>query len=384
MLAVVAVTAVVLAIMAAQQGMFPAGNHRSRNSITIDVPPAVKPQRLMAIGPEDARAANVRRPFATDAIIAARPFFFSGSVEARARALDCVAAAEWYEAGDDIAGERAVAQTVLNRVRHPAFPATLCGVVFQGADRATGCQFTFTCDGSLARTPSAAAWARARAIASAALDGQVTASIGYATHYHANWVVPYWAPSLDKIAQIGPHIFYRWSGFWGTPIAFRRGALGKEPIIKALARLSPPHALEGAAPAIEETAAKPEAETLPKQVPVIAKSDLRGSTLRGVDPGSRSFLVELDKAAFPGSYASVALAICRGKSTCQVLGWRDSGQVPSELPLSDTARNSMSFVYSRSSKTGETALWNCSQTPRAEVSQCLPTGNIDIDKILLK
>src|SRR3546814_109789 len=123
---------------------------------------------------------------------AARPFIFSGSPVDLARATDCLAAAQLYEAGDDAVGERAVAQVVLNRVRHPAFPKTVCGVVFQGQERATGCQFTFTCDGALARAPTQAAWERARDIARSALAGKVYRPVGYATHYHTDWVGPYW------------------------------------------------------------------------------------------------------------------------------------------------------------------------------------------------
>ena len=84
---------------------------------------------------------------------AAQPFTLRGADEAaRARALECLTSAVYYEAGNESAdGQQAVAQVVLNRVRHPAFPSSVCGVVYQGSTRATGCQFTFTCDGSLAR-----------------------------------------------------------------------------------------------------------------------------------------------------------------------------------------------------------------------------------------
>src|SRR5213075_2579568 len=121
-----------------------------------------------------------------------------------AQALECLASAIYYEAGNqDENGERAVAQVVLNRVRHPAFPASVCGVVYQGSTRATGCQFTFTCDGSLARAPERSAWNRAREVAKAALAGFVQPAVGNATHYHANYVAPYWAPTLAKTAVIG-------------------------------------------------------------------------------------------------------------------------------------------------------------------------------------
>jgi spore germination cell wall hydrolase CwlJ-like protein len=103
----------------------------------------------------------------------------------------------------------AVMQVVLNRVVLPRYPKTVCGVVYQGSGRTTGCQFSFTCDGSLLRRPEQAGWQRARREARQALAGRIFAPIGRATHYHADWMVPYWLPSLDKIAKIRSHIFYK-------------------------------------------------------------------------------------------------------------------------------------------------------------------------------
>jgi spore germination cell wall hydrolase CwlJ-like protein len=131
----------------------------------------------------------------------------------RARAITCLAQAISYEAGNEtVAGQEAVAQVILNRLRHPAYPKTICGVVYQGSERKTGCQFTFTCDGSLRRPRSAQSMAFATAIAERVLNGGTSAIVGGATHYHANYVSPYWAPSLVKIATIGAHIFYRMPG----------------------------------------------------------------------------------------------------------------------------------------------------------------------------
>ena len=147
-----------------------------------------------------------------------------------ARALDCLTKAVYYEAGnqsDD--GQRAVAQVVLNRVRDRAFPSSVCGVVYQGSQRSTGCQFTFTCDGSLGRRPSEAGWIRARAVASSALAGSVYAPVGSATFYHANYVSPWWANSMDKVATVGAHIFYRWRGGMENALAFRQRYSGSEP-----------------------------------------------------------------------------------------------------------------------------------------------------------
>jgi hypothetical protein len=101
-------------------------------------------------------------------------------------------------------------------------------VVYQGWERQTGCQFSFTCDGALLRSPIPVLWQDDRKVAEAALDGYVQASVGVATHYHADYVAPYWAPSLVKLSQIGAHIFYRWPGNAGLPQAFNARYQGGE------------------------------------------------------------------------------------------------------------------------------------------------------------
>jgi hypothetical protein len=89
------------------------------------------------------------------------------------------------------------------------------------------CQFSFVCDGSLYRRPALGAWKQAERVAEAALDGFVERSVGAATHYHADYVAPYWAPRLAKISQIGAHIFYRWPGAWGSTAAFTGRYIGE-------------------------------------------------------------------------------------------------------------------------------------------------------------
>jgi len=204
--------------------------------------------RLQDMDEAEARLWNASNPTSTLPNPAARPFRISGGAAHQARALDCLAAAIYYEARyESVDGQRAVAQVVLNRVRHPAYPASVCGVVFQGSERATGCQFTFTCDGALARAPDPEGWMRARQIAEAALSGYVMKGVGNATHYHANYVAPYWSPSLVKVATVGAHIFYRWMGGWGLPGAFGGAYSGDESVgfrVAALNRLSGPGAVQ--------------------------------------------------------------------------------------------------------------------------------------------
>jgi hypothetical protein len=174
--------------------------------------------QMQAVG-ERAKIINAALPFAGGPLLAARPFSASGDETDQRRALLCLTQAVYYEAGfEPMEGRRAVAQVVLNRMRHPAFPKSVCGVVYQNNGRV--CQFSFVCDGALNRAPAAAAWRQAQDVARAALAGSVALSVGSATHYHANYVAPRWAPMLAKVAQLGQHIFYRWPGAWGLPAAF--------------------------------------------------------------------------------------------------------------------------------------------------------------------
>ncbi|HET8535122.1 MAG TPA: cell wall hydrolase [Sphingomicrobium sp.] len=198
-------------------------------------------EQFQAVGIE-AKTINAALPFSSAPIAQAQPFFISGDATDRSRALLCLTQAVYYEAGfEPIEGRRAVAQVVLNRMRHPAFPKSICGVVYQGAGSGT-CQFTFVCDGALYRRPAPDAWNEAEKVARAALSGYVERSVGEATHYHADYVAPRWAPLLAKVAAIGQHIFYRWPGSWGQPAAFSGRYIG-EP--------RDPLAMRPAAPAAE-------------------------------------------------------------------------------------------------------------------------------------
>lgn len=193
--------------------------------------PAPPPLLVRNIAPTEALAVNGRIPLSSGPNPSAAPFSIANlDSQTRARALDCLASAVYYEAGNQGEdGESAVAQVILNRVRHPAFPSSVCGVVYQGSTRLTGCQFTFTCDGSLERRPDSDGWARAKRIAEAALNGAVFGPVGLATHYHADYVVPYWASTMAKNAVVGAHLFYRWAGSWGNPSSYVQKYARQEP-----------------------------------------------------------------------------------------------------------------------------------------------------------
>jgi spore germination cell wall hydrolase CwlJ-like protein len=210
--------------------------HQPPIAAAASLPSSPSATELRDVAPEEAMALNARIPLATLPTTAASPFSMGKASKAsRAQALECLTSAVYYEAGQESdEGQRAVAQVILNRVRHPAYPSSVCGVVFQGSTRTTGCQFTFTCDGSMTRAPMASAWNRARQVAIAALAGSVYAPVGLATHYHANYVIPYWASSLVKTRIEGAHLFYRWAGGWGRPAAFSQGYAAREADARAL------------------------------------------------------------------------------------------------------------------------------------------------------
>lgn len=171
---------------------------------------------------------------------AAEPFRLNGALD-DSRDLECLTQAVYFEArGETPAGQAAVAQVVLNRARHPSFPKTVCGVVFQGASNRGVCQFSFACDGSMRKRREPGAWARAERVAARALSGGVMTEVGNATHFHTINVSPGWGPRLIRVGQVGLHIFYRFGGRVGAPGAFDRAParsgpeLGDRPIYAGL------------------------------------------------------------------------------------------------------------------------------------------------------
>lgn len=342
----------------------------------------IAPVKLLDLNRDEARVLNLSIPFSKAPNPAASPFVTGLRGVDALRAMDCLAAAMWYEAGDDAIGERAVAQVVLNRVRHPAFPKSVCAVVFQGSERQTGCQFSFTCDGAMRRKPSQAAWDRARQIATGAMAGLVFSPVGYATHYHTDWVAPYWSAKVDKIAQIGTHLFFRWTGSAGRPGAFTARVTGKEPSIALLASLSPAH-VEGADALADVADADADArqdegiaalaaarlnfgaralDANMGDVPQVPQSILRGNRLKSYNESANTYAVTLALNAPAGSLALMALDLCArapGKP-CRVHG-----------RVADNATGVEDFAYTRDrARNYESVQWNCQRFPRADKNQC--------------
>ncbi len=123
---------------------------------------------------------------------------------------NCLARAVYFEArSESELGQLAVAKVILNRVKDPEYPNTICGVVYQGSGRRNSCQFSFACDGLPDDVRSATSWAKAKKIAQKAIAGEgKIAAIGTATNYHADYVKPKWAKSMKRLIKIGRHVFY--------------------------------------------------------------------------------------------------------------------------------------------------------------------------------
>jgi len=124
--------------------------------------------------------------------------------------VKCLATAIYFEArGEPVAGQAAVAQVVLNRLRSDRYPKSVCGVVYQNAQARNRCQFSFACDGKSDVPREAAAWSRARNVAADALAHRREVwAVGDATLYHARYVSPTWAPKVTLVSSIGQHMFY--------------------------------------------------------------------------------------------------------------------------------------------------------------------------------
>ena len=127
---------------------------------------------------------------------------------------NCLAIGIYFEArGEPIRGQAAVAQVILNRVKNPTYPNSICGVVYQNKSWKNRCQFSFACDGLRDRVRSKKHWSTAKAVAKRATAGKLwVKEVGSSTHYHATYVRPRWAKTMKRMKKIGQHIFYRTKG----------------------------------------------------------------------------------------------------------------------------------------------------------------------------
>lgn len=309
---------------------------------------------------------------------------FLGPVGDRDRAIDCLALAAWYEAGNDLDGQRSVMQVVLNRVAHPSFPKSVCGVVFEGSHRATGCQFTFTCDGSmLRRRPSATALARARALAALALKSTIYPEVAQATHYHADYVMPWWSSKLVRLYKVGPHIFYRWPGMRGA-LSGRPSSAGEAGFsLLSYQTVRQPDGLppSGIAAETQLAATAMAASTSPLTQPEPAVKDVASVVPAPKSDGS--IFLAVDQASPSGRWAVSALGKCVGQTGCRVLAYETQERLARNSAILPGAREKPIFVFVRDATSGiEIALWDCDKVERPASSQCLPSAERELARLL--
>jgi hypothetical protein len=340
--------------------------------------PGVEPLVMKNVPMDEARRINTAQPLTRAAIPAAAPFFFFGSDADRERATDCLAATVYYEAGNEaIEGQMAVVQVVLNRMRHPAYPKTICGVVFQGHERRTGCQFSYTCDGSMQRRrPPAETWGRFRGLARAMMTGMVYAPVGLATHYHTDWVLPYWSSKLDKIRVERTHLFFRYHGYWGSPKAFGGKHKGVEPSHIKLAGLSLVHRAKSADEPVIDALATTEApaellETELTEQTLPPTDTLQDTATQVVTAKKDVFVITVDPLLEADALTRIAAEKCGDLKNCKVLAWADEGLLPKGLPINPQERAAMVFSYLRKNNANR-SVWNCRYYTRDRPAQCLP------------
>ena len=323
----------------------------------------------------DARARNAAVEFAAVGPGTPSPFRFDGSAADRLRARDCLALAGMAEAGGGDGDQRAVMQVILNRVRHPAFARTVCGVVFEGAQRPTGCQFSFTCDGSLARRYSDAAWRAARDRAEQMLGGATHAPVGNATHFHADYVYPWWSDQLDKVAQVGPHIFFRWRGFWGSRSALSARYAGGEPDPLRLRETALVTAAANPLPGLLESGEAVHSITRDSMARAAGEPPRAAASpgQPGASAGAGVHFVLVAPSDSPAALVERARSLCSGGGYCRVQGWSEAEQIPAQLPLSEAARRSLRFSFVASNANGgEAVFFDCRLFPSPQSGTCLP------------
>jgi spore germination cell wall hydrolase CwlJ-like protein len=142
--------------------------------------------------------------------------------------VSCLAEVMYYEArGEGVAGQKAVAEVVLQRTKDRNFPHTICGVVHEGVQIGRrDCQFSFACDGSANKPRERTSWRQVRLLAENIVAGTVKLAnqTGHAVAFHNAGVSPVWADTMLKTAQIGNHVFYRWAPRVHAPAAAEAGS----------------------------------------------------------------------------------------------------------------------------------------------------------------
>jgi hypothetical protein len=206
------------------------------------------------------------------------------------------------------------------------------------------------------------------------LSGNVFPAVGLATHYHTDWVVPYWSKSLEKIAQVGTHLFFRWPGYYGKQAAYSGRYASGEVVTGRIQALVEADQIDRAAGDV--AAIDPSMESyMPKTVQLagVTAVDLQGSAVRYANSATGDYIVRLEADAFPGSFAVLAHQMCKANDMCSVWGWTRPADMPMTFPIPAPAQRSASFLYEKTvARPTGVARWNCREFGDRPASQCLP------------
>ena len=179
---------------------------------TSDVPPMPGIGQAIdrAAMPGSGLAAPAAASSSETGVAARRPPYANRFSNVTAPERHCLARAVYFEArGEPIAGQIAIAQVVLNRVAAGRWPPTICGVVYQGVERGSKCQFSFACTDTPKRELAGEAWERAEWIADEVLSGGAwLGELLQADHFHRVDLRPVWRLGLQYVRVIGRHVFY--------------------------------------------------------------------------------------------------------------------------------------------------------------------------------
>ena len=328
---------------------------------------------------EEARRINADVPFSDAPMVSASAYRSPLEGTDRDRARSCLAVAAVYEAGANANDQKPVMQVVLNRVRHPAFPNSVCEVVFQGAELSSGCQFSFTCDGSMQRKPSDAVLSKAMGLAEWMLVEGVDDRVGHATHYHTDWVVPRWSAKLNKLTKINSHIFFNWTGYWGQQRAFREAPLANEDRVPQLASYSVAHG--GDARRID---LEPELWADLNALEMDELSEMTQGVFPPTNPDAglrREFVIPTKALGFaggmtPGRWSLNAAGACGDLPACRVVGWAEPSRAPAQINEATIARSPPDLIFVQDLRNRvQAAYWDCSRWDKAATSKCLGSSS---------
>ncbi|GGB75648.1 hypothetical protein GCM10010833_33620 [Blastomonas aquatica] len=205
------------------------------------------------------------------------------------------------------------------------------------------------------------------------LDGNIDRRVGLATHYHTDWVVPYWSASLVKITAVRTHLFFRWDGFWGSRTVFAARGLGREPSVPVLAAWSSAHVPD------EE----PGSEVINAAVGDLAAADPQETGAAQITDGNTGnpskppfALLQLPlRGQTPGRWALDALDLCGSRPECRVVGWLDPAQAPPILGADTIVVAPPDFVFVQVLRNRvRQPYWDCTRWSKAATSRCLGTS----------